>query len=530
VGYVAPRSEAERVLADIWAQVLGVERVGVEDNFFELGGDSILSIQVVSRVRQAGLWLTTKGMFLHRTIASLASVVTAMETDDAEREPVVGAVPFTPIQCWFLQTHRANPHHYNQSILVELTDELDEWALQRALDALLVHHDALRMWFEYVDGQWRQHNAPVEPAKMLQRCDLSDVDSEEQPAVMEKIADDVHASFDLGRPPLLKAALFDLGAGQRPYLLLVAHHLVVDGVSWRILLDDLDTAYQQAVRDETIDLGLKTTSFRDWAQRLSEYVAAGELDHELDYWASALDAGKLWVDNAQPEPEGLDRTVPVLLSREETDALLHGAPTVYRTGINDVLLAALAWALSRWTGRDTVSIDLEGHGREEILEGIDLSRTVGWFTSMFPVALDVMTDDEPNWRDLIKSVRRQLRALPDGFGFGALRYLGSPTTRERLSVNGQGPQISFNYLGQWDAVLQDADRSLYWAMHPSIGQEDDPDNGNDHLLDVVGAVAGGQLGFSWRYQLDLKSPTVQSVADDFIDALRRIARDCREAM
>jgi non-ribosomal peptide synthase protein (TIGR01720 family) len=177
-----------------------------------------------------------------------------------------------------------------------------------------------------------------------------------------------------------------------------------------------------------------------------------------------------------------------------------------------------------------VSIDLEGHGREEILEGIDLSRTVGWFTSMFPVALDVMTNDEPNWRDLIKSVRRQLRALPDGFGFGALRYLGSPTTRERLSVNGQGPQVSFNYLGQWDAVLQDADRSLYWALRPSIGQGDDPDNGNDHLLDVVGAVTGGQLGFSWRYQPDLTWPTVQSVAEDFVDTLRRIARDCREAM
>ncbi|MCA1681854.1 MAG: AMP-binding protein, partial [Actinobacteria bacterium] len=145
VGYVAPRSEAERVLADIWAAVLGAQRVGVEDNFFELGGDSILSIQVVSRVRQAGLWLTTKDIFLHRTIASLASVVTAMETGGAEREPVVGAVPLTPIQCWFLQTHRVNPHHFNQSILVELADELNEWALQQALDALLVHHDALRM-------------------------------------------------------------------------------------------------------------------------------------------------------------------------------------------------------------------------------------------------------------------------------------------------------------------------------------------------------------------------------------------------
>ncbi|MDQ3763916.1 MAG: condensation domain-containing protein, partial [Actinomycetota bacterium] len=531
VGYVAPRTEAEAVLAGIWADVLGVERVGVEDNFFEVGGDSILSIQVVSRARRAGLWLTAKDIFLHQTVASLASVVTAMEADDTERKPVVGTVPLTPIQRWFFQTHPINPRHFNQSILVELIDKLDEWALQRALDALLVHHDALRMRFEQIDGQWRQHNAPVDHMEVLQRWDLSDVDLEEQSAVMEKIADDAHASFDLGCPPLLKAALFDLGTGRRPYLFLVAHHLVVDGVSWRILLDDLDTAYQQTVRGEEINLGPKTTSFRDWAQRLSDYVAAGGLDHELDHWASALDDCELPVSHAQQEPEPLIRTVSVLLSAEETDALLRAAPTVYRTRINDVLLAALAWALSRWTGQRRVSIDLEGHGREEILDGVDLSRTVGWFTTIFPVGLDVVTGDEPNWRDLIKSVRRQLRAVPhNGFGFGALRYLGSPATRERLSANGKGPQIAFNYLGQWDARSQDADRSLYWAEHSSIGQDHDPADRDDHLLEILGDVSNGQLGFSWHYHPDIQRSAVQSVANDLIDALQCIARDCREAM
>ncbi|MGH3990678.1 MAG: condensation domain-containing protein, partial [Pseudonocardiaceae bacterium] len=237
--YVAPSSPAETELAEIWADVLGLDRVGARDNFFELGGDSILSIQVVSRARKAGLRFTTKDLFLHQTVASLASVVTATEIGDAEREPVVGPVPLTPIEHWFFQTHTVNPHHFNQSFLVELTDELDERGLERALEALLVHHDALRMRFERVDGHWHQHNAPVQPVEVLQRCDLSDVDAGEQPAVMEKIAGEVHAGFDLTRPPLLKAVLFDLGAGRRPCLFLAAHHLVVDGVSWRILLDDL---------------------------------------------------------------------------------------------------------------------------------------------------------------------------------------------------------------------------------------------------------------------------------------------------
>jgi non-ribosomal peptide synthase protein (TIGR01720 family) len=225
----------------------------------------------------------------------------------------------------------------------------------------------------------------------------------------------------------------------------------------------------------------------------------------------------------------------VLLSAEDTEMLLRGAPTAYRTRINDVLLTALAWALSRWSGTSTVSIDLEGHGREQILDDLDLSRTVGWFTTIFPVALDVPVGNEPDWRALIKSVRRQLRAVPrNGFGFGALRYLGSSSARDRLSAQGQGPGISFNYLGQLDSrSQQDGDGegpSLYRAVHTSIGQEQDPVNRGPHLLDVTGAVEDGRLGFSWDYRPDLHDrSTIDSVAADFRHALECIAADCRES-
>ncbi len=533
--HVAPSSSTEVALAEIWADVLGLQRVGAADNFFELGGDSILSIQVVARARQAGLRLVTKDLFRHQTIAALAPVVTVVEVDPGERAAVAGPVPLTPIQQWFFAGDRVNPHHFNQSHLVELADGLDEQALQRALDALLVHHDALRMRFEQVDGRWQQRNAPVGPMEVLHRRDLPDVDDAGRLAVMEKIADEMHASFDLGSGPLLKALLFRPepfvpDGGSRSYLFLVAHHLVVDGVSWRILLDDLDTAYRQAVRGEVPDLGAKTTSFREWALRLAEYAADGSLDGELDYWIAALDGDELALDQAPPPgPGSVPPPVTALLSTEDTDALLRAAPTVYRTRINDVLLAAFAWALSRWTGRNRVCLDLEGHGREEVLDGVDLSRTVGWFTTMFPVALDVATGDQPDWRDLIKSVRRQLRAIPgNGFGFGALRYLGSPAVRERLSANRSGPQISFNYLGQWDSRSQEADHSLYLAAHSAIGQDHDPADRSEHLLDVVGEIGDGQLGFSCYHHPDVPASSVQSVADDFVDALRRIAQDCRD--
>ncbi|MGH3799015.1 MAG: amino acid adenylation domain-containing protein, partial [Pseudonocardiaceae bacterium] len=527
--YLAPRTPIEQALADLWADILGLAQVGVGDNFFELGGDSILTIQAVSRARQAGLHFGSKDLFRNQTIAELAPTVTVLETQRAGREPVVGPVELTPIQHWFFHTHPVNPNHFNQSMLMELVDHANERALGRAFDALLVHHDALRIRFERLDGQWQAHHAPVAGVQVLPRHDLSQLADESHLAAMTEVADAVHASLDLGRGPLLRAVLFTRGAGRGSYLFLVAHHVVVDGVSWRLLLDDLDTAYHQALRGQACDLGPKTTSFRDWAQRLGEHVAGGGLDHELDYWADASRAGQLPVDLAPGQPAGAAQRVSLQLRTEDTDALLRSAPTAYRTRINEVLLSALAWALCRWTGHRRVAIDLEGHGREEILDGVDLSRTVGWFTTMFPVALTVPDGPEPRWRDLIRSVRRQLRAVPNnGFGFGALRYLGSPAARQRLAVAGPGPQIAFNYLGQFDGVGRDPGPGLYWAVHGSLGQAHDPADPGAHLLEVVGAVQHGQLGFSWFYQPDrLSQASVQAVVDDFAEALRGIAADCR---
>ncbi|MCA1682338.1 MAG: condensation domain-containing protein, partial [Actinobacteria bacterium] len=269
-GYIAPRTEAEMVLADIWAEVLGVAQVGVEDNFFELGGDSILSLQVVSRARRAGLGLLPRDVFMYQTVASLVMGVAGVAPAVVEQGPVSGVVVLTPIQHWLFETNPVCPERFDQSVLVELAEGLDERALRCAFDAVMEHHDALRMRFEYVDGRWRQENMPVGPLEVLQRCDLSRFDSSGQAAVMEQVVGEVRASFDLGCGPLLKAVLFDLGVGQHPVLFVVVHHLVVDAVSWRILLEDLDAAYGQAACGEIVQWGAKTTSFREWAHRLTE--------------------------------------------------------------------------------------------------------------------------------------------------------------------------------------------------------------------------------------------------------------------
>jgi non-ribosomal peptide synthase protein (TIGR01720 family) len=452
--------------------------------------------------------MRSKDLFDHQTVAELATVVTAVEAGEAEAGAVVGDVPVTPIQRWFLDAEPAIPAHFNQSAFVELGGQIDQQALRQAIEAVIAHHDALRLRFERVDGRWTQYNAPVEPGSVLRVVSTSDT------AEMERVADETHASFDLARPPQLRAVLFD---AENPRLFLAAHHLVVDAVSWGILLEDLDRAYQQLTAGQKPDLGAKTTSFRDWAHRLREFVDAGGLDGEREHWARELPGCAIPLDRTE-EQEVPPEAVPVEIGPEDTDALLRLAPGAYRTRINDVLLSALARAISRWTGENSVAVGLEGHGREEILDGVDLTRTVGWFTTLFPVGLEI--DPAASWRDLVKSVRRQLRRVPgNGFGYGALRYLRFP------DLGRNTPQLAFNYLGQGDHT---ASGGFYRAAYPPIGREQDPANRPAHVLEIVGGVRDGRLEFTWFYRPDLHDrATVERVAADFARALRGIAADCR---
>ncbi|MGW5053661.1 non-ribosomal peptide synthase/polyketide synthase [Actinokineospora sp. NPDC004072] len=513
-GYVEPDGAVARELAAIWARVLGLPRVGARDNFFALGGDSILSIQLVTEIRRAGYRISTRDLFLHQTVERLAEVVVVEDAGGSDRAPVVGPAALTPIQADFLGSGPANPHHFNQAMLVELRDRPDIAALDTALAALPLQHDALRMRFAF-DGTWTAYNTEPTATSVLTVHDLSGSTALQED--MTRIADAAHAGFDLGSGMLFRAELFD--TGDRALLLLIAHHLVVDGVSWRILLDDLERGYAQASAGQPIDLGGKTTSFRDWSHRLAEFTAAGGLDHELDHWSAVESAPPLPRD----EVPGGCGTVVVGLSAADTDALLRAAPTAYRTRVNDVLLAALATALHDWTGHDLVSITLEGHGREDLLDDVDLSRTVGWFTTVFPVAIRVPATDDT--RTLVRAVRKQLRATPNnGFGFGALRHLGSPSTRERLTA--AQPEIAFNYLGQWDGT--EPDSGLIRTTLGTLGTDADPSTPPRHLVEVVGAVQDGTLTFSWYYRADqLHHSTVESIATAFLTQLHHIAEGAR---
>ncbi|MGK3998774.1 amino acid adenylation domain-containing protein [Sorangium sp. So ce1024] len=521
-----PREAVEAQLAEIWAAVLGHDQVGIHDNFFEVGGDSILSLQVVARAREAGVQITPRQIFQHQTIAELA-VVAGRAAAAAEQGSVTGEAPLTPIQRWFFAQPLPNPHHWNQALLLALPEPLDWGAVEAAAQALLRHHDALRLRFLPDGAGWRQVHAPEELSPVAQREDLSAVAEADLPKAIEERAARWQASLSLTEGPLLRVIGLDPGPRLPGRLLLIAHHLVVDGVSWRILLEDLQTACEQARRGEPIRLPAKTTAFKRWAERLEAAAGDAALQKEAAFW---LDLP--WDRAASPRPDDPsgERTEAAMaeltagLDEAQTRALLEEVPEAYRTRIEEVLLTALAQALGQWTGSDAVAIEVEGHGREELDgEEIDLSRTVGWFTSVYPIALEVAQGSPPG--AALRAVKEQLRRVPRrGLPFGVVRELGSGEIADRLRRL-RAPSVAFNYLGQWDQVVG-ADARLSAAAESS-GPEHDPRSPLAHELEIDAAVYGGRLEATFRYSARrFRQQTVAAISGLWRDALQRLIAHC----
>ncbi|HEY0735645.1 MAG TPA: amino acid adenylation domain-containing protein [Herpetosiphonaceae bacterium] len=531
--FVAPHTSIEERLARIWEQTLRVRRVGIHDNFFELGGDSILSIQIAARASQAGIKLSPRQMFQHPTIAELARVAALRATDQVtdSQELVVGPMPLTPIQQWFLEQDPPEPQHFNQALLLSLRQPVDLQRLEQALQAVATHHQALRLRFTRTEQGWQQQFSADDSSTLIfEIVDLADMPEVDRAAAMQVTAAQVQRSLDLERGPLARAVYFKLGANNSDRLLLIVHHLVVDGVSWRILLEDLYSAYQQLEWNQDVTLPGKTTPFHVWSHRLAEYAQLPDLATQVDYWTAQerLQAAKLPVDRVVGENTYESaRTLEVALERDETEALLHEASSAYRTQINDLLLAALTLALARWTGQRQLLINLEGHGREEVMANIDLSRTVGWFTTLFPVLLTPGPALEA--AATIKTIKEQLRAIPQrGIGYGVLRYLTDELVlRERLQAMPQ-PEISFNYFGQLDQTL--AEVPLFGSADEPIGPVVSPRSRRQHLLDINASVREGQLRIEWTYSQHHHSrETIAALAESLLAALRELIAHCRSA-
>ncbi|MGY4100675.1 amino acid adenylation domain-containing protein [Nocardia sp. R16R-3T] len=562
----AAQTPVEEAIAEVFAELLGVERIGRDDSFFALGGDSILSIQLVSRAKARGVVFTAAAVFEHRTVAALAEIATSADAVQVEQLAElpgggVGELPLLPIMSAMLPSD-SSYQRFSQSMALRVPDGIDRETLVATIGAVLDHHDMLRARLREATSDTARIFETLAPGAvdvdaLVHRVELPvDIDDAELSRRASVEYDAALGRLDPANAVMVQCVWFAFpqGGRRRDVLLVVAHHIVVDGVSWRILIPDLAMAWSQLAAGQSVALPANGTSMRRWAHALRDAAHDPVRIAELPFWqqVSSTDdplLGTRAFDPAVDTFATVDR-VEVTVSAEVTDALLTAIPGRYRGGVNDGLLSALALAVSKWRGESTggaALVKLEGHGREEgLVPGADLSRTVGWFTSAFPLRLDLAGADLADafaggkaLGDIVKSVKEQLLAVPDkGLGYGLLRYL-NPETAGQLSTaaeSGGACQISFNYLGRMSTGEIPAQLgAVGWVPVGDLGQLDaelDPDMPANGVIDINAIVTDGadgpQLGASFAFTRGLLSrERAQEFADLWVGALRALAEHAR---
>ncbi len=522
--YLPPRNEVEAHLVEVWQTVLNCKQVGINDNFFHLGGDSIKAIQVIARLSKYQIKLEMKDLFQYPRISELSPQVTTLIKIE-DRMPVKGDTPLTPIQNWFFASNFVNPHHWNQSTLLYAANRLDPELTSKAFAKVVEHHDALRMVYQFASENICQYNRGPEEGELFQLT-VIDIDiAEDGRQVAERAGEKLQQSIDLSTGPLVKLALIQQGAGS--YLAIVIHHLVIDGVSWDIILEDFAAVYMGLVKGDKTELPPKTDSYKTWANRLKEYAVSRKLLRELPYWqaAEAIELRPLPVDYPQAGPSTIsDEAVEkVSLSRQATAQLLTEVHKSYNTDMEDVLLAALGLAVQEWAGIDRIAVTLEGHGREAIIKDTDISRTVGWFTATYPVVIAVA--GQQNIGDVLKNVKENIRRIPNkGTGYDIIRHL-TPTKYKENLVYKLNPEIEFNYLGQMDDNKRD--NGIFSLDAINVGNDFSLDSAVDFRLIITSAVMDGQLEISVSYsQRDYESATISRLVGCYQRQLEGLIEHC----
>ncbi|MBF0398665.1 MAG: amino acid adenylation domain-containing protein, partial [Desulfobacterales bacterium] len=485
--YIAPFTEIEQKLAKIWEQVLKVDRVGIYDNFFELGGDSILSIQIVSKAREFDIHINPRDVFEHQTIHELAKTAKNISEINAEQGIIKGNVPLTPIQHYFFEQKLITPWNLNQAVLLTLPYDTEIDFLRSVLKEIIKHHDALRLRFRFIDNNWEQNY-----------CESF----EDIPVYLEE------KTFNLEHGPIMQMVLFE-----NKHLLWSIHHLAVDGVSWRILLEDFENLCLQLKQGKPFNLPKKTSSFKAWSEKLYDYALKETCQNELNFWRKIPEGMLLPLDHQGENSLSDIRDITVVLDQKYTDLLLKKASLAYHTQINDLLLCALAFSINEWTGKEQILIDLEGHGRVDLFSDMDLSRTVGWFTSIYPVSLEL-----PARKDLdtsIKNIKEQLRRIPnEGIGYGIFKYLAKAPLNHNSS-------ILFNYLGQFNQIAKDTDAAF--------GQTSSIMGTRSHILDFNSSIYKGSFSLTISYSCKLhEKETIEKLGKSYISHLTKIINHCIE--
>jgi non-ribosomal peptide synthase protein (TIGR01720 family) len=507
--YVEPSNEIQHILVEVWQETLAVDKIGINDNFFDLGGDSIICLQVVGRLKKRGYDIRPRDIFENQTIEELAVIVEKASASKAEQGVVTGQAPLTPVQRWFFSQKINNPDWFNQAIVLRTKMNIDSTALKSALSAVQHHHDALRARFA---DDMQEFMPLIDDINFVEKV-CTDKES------LENEINSLQSSLDIKEGRVFGAGLFK-GLLKGDYLCIFAHHLVVDAVSWRVIFDDLMNAYISFSKNEEPAFPEKTTSFKDWAIMLGDYASKNGFDEETAFWKNELseECGKLIVDHALGSNDIKSiETVTLNLSEFLTGHLLKDAGNAFNTDVNDILMCALMKTLSSAMNSEKVMFTLEGHGRQEIIEGADVSRTAGWFTTLYPV---VLTMPEGDTAKQIRYVKEKLRSIPEkGINFGIISYL-------KGLLPDVHAEVSMNYLGQMNA--QGMTEAFEYVddlnVYPS-----DPKNIRAHLIDITCKVESGVLLAAFMYSKNLfRQETIDSLAAAFMANLEAVITFCLE--
>ncbi|NIM16717.1 MAG: amino acid adenylation domain-containing protein [Candidatus Aminicenantes bacterium] len=522
--YMPPGTEVEERMVEIWSEVLGLERIGINDNFFEIGGDSIKAIQIAARLQKYGLKIEIRDFLLNPRIKDLSKRTgkIARKIDQGEVE---GEVRLTPIQRWFFENRFRDRHHFNHSLILYRKKGFVTDILINVFTAIVRHHDALRIVFNEAGNQVTQFNRGFKGKlfniEIFQLDNTTDIESQ-----IVREANKIQRSIHL-ESGLVKLGLFKSDKGD--YLLIVIHHLVIDGISWWILLEDLEIGYKQAEKGEEIKFQDKTDSFMYWSGRLFECSASKRILKDLSYWQNIENQKieKLPRDNeidAQKRKRKYSEIVTMSLNPEETEKLVKEVNQAYNTEINDILLAALGLAIKEWSGNEKVLVNLEGHGRESIVGDVDISRTVGWFTSQYPVLLEMSNSHDLSFS--IKFIKETLRRVPNkGISYGILKYL-TPRDKKEGWLFEHHPEISFNYLGQFGRGESNP-QGIFSISGTSAGDAVSPEIDNLFTLNINGMIKGGTLTFSFSYnRYEFSRDTIEKLVAGYTSKLVDIIQHC----
>jgi non-ribosomal peptide synthase protein (TIGR01720 family) len=517
-GPAPPRTELEAKLVEIWRDVLKVDDIGVDDDFFEIGGDSLLSIRVIARAGREGIRISPERFFERATITHMAASADGASTRglaSAAHAPLadpVGEAPLTPIQHWFLDAIASHRDRWNQSYLLELDHALDAAHLHAVVRELVTHHAALRLRLTCRDGQWRQDFAPPDEDTPYRVVDLGVVPESKYAERVTEECEREHAALRVESGRLFRCVVFE-GRGGWRRILLLGHHLVVDAVSWSVILEDVAMLVTQAAAGRRLELPERTAPARAWAIALAELAATPAVRASAAHWLTMRADGIPLPADAQREDRddslaglaGCNRdaeVVTITLEPDDARVLMQEAPRRMDASAQAVLLAALLLAWRDWTGHDSLRLDLEGHGRDVLGEALDVSRTVGWFTTVFPVHLALPRGPEPGAEPrleaVVKAVQQALDALPlRGAAHGLARYL-TPDEPLRAALAAQPPSaLLFNLLGTHDVTLPPASW-LRVADEPQ-GRSRSPDAPRPYHLELNARVERGAFIISIEY-------------------------------